>query len=368
MDFGSPQLYTFESWSSNGVPIADISPLCQNRRYTLERNEAELLTFDMDLFQFEDFCANINADPYTVLDEYATDIKVKRNGQYLFGTQVVDIAFNLAAGGAQPTFSVMCEGYLNLFTKRWTDGWIYTQQDRCFVVGDLITQTQAIPNGNMGVTLDPSLYMTGVPWNRTYARDNIKRMIQEPTQFTDARFDIGFDYNKVFHTYQQIGSKRTDISFVYGGAGSNIVGFYLDRNASSLYNQIIGLGSGFGKDQVTTTEDDVPGQLNKYLRQDLKQYNGIADETVLIQNAKADLALEKDTLEMPQITLTTNDLRGIDPFLGIGDRIPVKVLNHSFLAHTNGIYRIEKMMVTLDSNDFENIVCYFDNFAVNPNT
>lgn len=378
MDFGSTQLYTFELWSSSGIRIADISALCQNRKYTLERNEAEILTFDVDLYAFEAFCAGMSVDPHVLITPYQTDVKVKRNGVYLFGTQVVAITFDLAAdfsranesgtGGKQTTLdqkvTITCQGYLNLFKDRYISI-TYTAQDACFIAGDLLTQTQAIANGSVGVTLDPSLYLTGVNRDRTYIRQNIKAELQNLTQLVDGRFDFNFDSNKQFHTYAQIGNNRTDIGFAYGGGGSNIIGFYLDRNAASLFNEIIGLGSGTGGSALISTQDDTTSQLAYYLRQDIKQYNSVTIQSELDQNSKADLALEKDLLELPQITITGKELQKVNTFLTPGDRIPISVVSHPWLSNINGIYRIEKMVVTIDENDFESeINLYFDNFAV----
>lgn len=381
MDFGSSQLYSFELWSSNGVPLADISALVQNRTYTLERNEAEQLTFDMDYYAFEAFAASMNADPHTLLNPYTTDVKVKRNGTYLFGAQVISVAFDLAAdfskaneagsGGKQTTLDqrlqITCTGYLNLFKDRYVT-LTYTQQEATFIGGDLLTQTQAQTNGSVGVTLSGTQYATGVLRDRTYARDNVKTALQDLTKLVDGRFDFGFDSNKVFYTWAQAGSKRTDIQFTFGGSSGNIIGLYLDRNATNTFNQVIGLGSGLGPDQLVSTQNDLVSQINYYLRQDIKQYNSVVLQPTLDQDAAADLALESGLLEIPQITITGKELAKTN-FLNIGDRVPINIVGHPFLNNLNGIYRIEKMVVNIDENDFESqIQLYFDNFAVNPAT
>lgn len=380
MDLGSSQLYTLELWTSAGIRTGDISALAHNRSYTLERNEAELLTFDLDLYAFETYCTGIGIDPHTLLTPYASDVKVLRNGTYLFGTQVTAVVFNIgtdytmntgSSGGSgpqtfDPTVTITCYGYLNLFKDRYLT-LDYSQQDRTFIAGDLLTQTQAIANGSVGVTLNPANYITGVLSDRTYAQQNIKTELQNLAALTDARFDFGFDYNKVFTTYAQIGSKRTDIQFTYGGPQSNIIGLYLERSAASLYNEIIGLGSGLGPDQLISIQDDVASQRSYYLRQDIKQYNSVVLQATLDQNAQADLALEKDLLEIPQVTISGKELENLDSFLSVGDRIPINIVGHTFLANLNGIYRIEKMVVNIDDNDFENdIELYFDNYAVDP--
>lgn len=347
----------------------------QNRTYTLERNQSEILTFDLDIFAWEAYCATMNADPNTLLTPYQNDIKVLRKGQYLFGVQIVDVVFDLASdfsqlstgydGGQAPLSSLLhvtATGYLDLFKDRYITA-TYVSQDGAFVAGDLITQTQAQVRGSVGVTLNTSLYMTGALQSPTYSQSNIKTEIQNLSNLPGGRFDFAFSPFKEFQTYAQIGAVRTDVQFTYGGPTGNVIGLQLERTALSMYNRIIGLGSGLGPDQLSSIQDDVVSQTANYIREDIKQYNNDVDQGVLDSHAQADLALESSLLAIPQITITGNEVPA--QFLGIGDRIPVSVAVHPSLSFVNGIYRTEKMVVTLDDNDFESsIVLYFDNFAV----
>lgn len=379
MDLGESRLYEIELWSQSGTRIADISTLCFNRKYTLQRNEAEQLTFDINLFAFENYCLkNLGgADPKVLIQPYVTDVKIKRAGQYLFGAQVIDVNFDLAAdfsrageggGGAQATSSdyrvtVTCTGYFNLFKDRYVT-YTYSQKERTFIAGDLITQTQAQPNGSVGVTLNSTQYATGLLSDRTYQRDNVKLKIQEMAALSDAPFDCSFSYNKVFSTVQKLGARRQDVSFIYGGPLSNVMGFTMDRSALNLYNKVYGIGSGFGTDQLTSTQADTTSQLNYYVREKIEQYNSVVLQPTLDSNTTTAVALAKDLLELPKITINGDQLPGT--FLSIGDRIPLKVNNHTWLSNINGLYRIEQMDVTIDENDFESeIVLTLDTYGVN---
>lgn len=357
--------------------MADITKYAHAVSYALERNEAEQLTFDLDLAAFEAFAAGAATNPKTLITPYQTDVLVKRAGQYLFGVQVVSVVFNLTndpatmtegqmsagASSFNPTVTVTATGYLNLFKDRYITA-TYTATESTMIASALITAAQALTNGNVGVTLASGPYTTGVLRDRTYTRDNVKTMIQNLTQLVDGRFDFGFSYDKKFQCYQQIGSLRTDLQFTYGGSDSNIAGLYYEWSATNLYNEIIGLGSGFGADQLVSIQDDTTSQALNYLRQDIKQYNSVVLQATLDQNASADLALETNALTIPQVTITGKELVN-KTFLNVGDRIPVKVKSHPFLDSVNGLYRIERMVVNLDDNDFESsIQLYFDNYAV----
>lgn len=371
MDFDSSQVYEIELWSSSGTRMADISALAKDRQLTLQRNEAETFVFSMDISAFEDFCTAQNIDdPRTLLNPLQTDVKLKRAGQYWYGFNVVHIGFNLPAlvgsmvtSAAPETMTITCKGYLNLFTDRYVTK-TYTATEATTIAADLLTTTQAQTYGNMGVTINVGNYATGVLRDRTYERQNVKAAIQNLTKLVNGNFDFAFTYDKKFTTYSQIGSVRTDFALRFGGEGGNIAGFYMERDGLHLYNRVIGLGSGFGADQLTSVQDDNASILNYYLREDIKQYNSVIIQETLDQNAAADLDQEKDLLEIPQITITGKELENI-PFLNVGDRVPISVSNHPMLASVNGLYRIERMVIDIDENDFErSITLYFDNFGV----
>jgi hypothetical protein len=378
MDFGANRPYEIELWSQTGLRIADISTLCQNRKYTLKRNEAEALTFDLDLFKFEEYCRDNlgGTDPHTLIAPYVTDVKVKRNGIYLFGAQVVDISFNLTPDATPPgsasaavsfPVTITCSGYLNLFKDRYITK-TYTATEATSIATDMLTTTQAQTNGSVGVTNAASQYATGVTRDRIYQRDNVKLKLQELTTLVDGRFDFGFSWDKVFQTYSQIGARRTDISLIYGGPLGNVAGLQLDRSGINLFNKVYGLGSGFGDDQLSSTQADAASQLNYYVREKIEQFNSVVDQGTLTQNTAASLALAKDILELPVVTITGNEIPRSGNFIIPGDRIPLEVQEHTWLDNINGLFRVEQMDVTLDENDFEkSIVLTFDDYGVNQN-
>lgn len=358
MDFNGEQKYTFELWSIAGVKVADISALAKNRKYTLERNAAETLEFTLDLDAFEAFCASINTPPRNVLAPYQTDVKVRRNGTYLFGTQVIDCPVELGENTA--TITVKCTGYLNLFKDRYVTK-TYTATDAAAIARDLIMETQLQPNGSVGVTLDAVQYNTGVLRDRTYTRDNVKDKALALTNLIDGNFDIAISWDKKLRTYENIGNLRADLEFTYPG---NIKSVQLERTGTSIFNKIIGVGSGFGEDQITSIVNDVPSQAAYYLRERIEQFNSVVEQTTLDQNTVGKLEVYKEVLEIPKITVTGAEL-DLD-YVGIGDRIPVVIGGHAFVDNVFGLYRVEKMAVTIDDQDFESdIQLYFDNLGVN---
>lgn len=364
MDHSGQRVYEMELWDINGQQVADISHLAKNRSYSLYRNNPESLTFDLNLPAFERYCAQqIGAHPRTVLEADRTEIRVKRGGSYMFGVSVAGHK-GVLAKDAQ-TLTVRGEGYLNLFATRYITK-NYYQYEATSIARDLITTTQSQTNGHMGVTLKPFPYLTGKLRDRNYLRDEIKTEIQRLTALIDGNFDFKFDADKSFQVYEQLGSVRRDLSFIYG-VGGNVTQLEIDTSGTTLFNKIIALGSGFGLDQlVSDTKQDVTSQLAYYLREGLVQFNSVEVQDTLDKNAETYLSQVKDLLAIPVATVTGKEF---DVGLcGVGDRIPLKVTGHPFYDNIDGLYRVEKMDVDLDDNDFEqSIKLYFDNYGVDQN-
>src|SRR5215210_163613 len=119
--------YSIELWSGNGVLLADISRYVRNLKFAMQRNEAEDLSFDIDLNAYESLCASIGTHPLGILGPYQTDVKIKRNGTYLFGTHVGDAEVEL--GENDKTISVKAFGYLNLLLDRYVSPDPFVQED-----------------------------------------------------------------------------------------------------------------------------------------------------------------------------------------------------------------------------------------------
>lgn len=102
-----------------GKYVADISNILTdglNMDWVL--NDVESLNFTLDLIQFEDKCAKMGVTPADVLTPYVHDIRVRRNGKYILGAQVVETNINIQSESS-PTIEVKCTGFLNLFKDQY---------------------------------------------------------------------------------------------------------------------------------------------------------------------------------------------------------------------------------------------------------
>ncbi|NHW45976.1 hypothetical protein HAV21_03565 [Paenarthrobacter sp. MSM-2-10-13] len=356
--------YDVELWTKSGLRICEITHLVRNLYWTEERNEAESLQFSMDLDAFETYMIDkVGADPVSNFREGQTEIKIKENGEYLFGTQLYYAPFNITTDAI--TISVQATGYLNFFKDRYpSPTQVYTGMESVEIFYDLIRKAQLATYGDYGIIIPASgYYVTGKVRDKSFETytSSTKLNMQRLTNLVDGKFDFKILHDKTAMTYAQIGSPRTDfrLEFDRTNGRSTFDSATLNRGANNLYNQIHGLGSGFGKDQLTTTKSDIPSQNEFGLRELPVQFNEVSDEDTLDENAQARLDRVKQLLRMPQITLSGADMPTVR--LEIGDIIPVKLTGRKLLEDMTGYYRIERKETHVDENHFQKAVTlYFE--------
>lgn len=114
--------YDIEIWDAKSQTyVADISNILSsdlNIEWTL--NDVESFSFSVDLVQFEKKCEQMGVKASEVMTPYVHDIRIRRNGEYIVGGQVVEQVFNISAD-SPTTMDVRCTGFLNLFKDQYID-------------------------------------------------------------------------------------------------------------------------------------------------------------------------------------------------------------------------------------------------------
>lgn len=345
--------YELELWV-NGVQVGDIGRLAKNRSFTLKRNDSEELSFDMDLTAFEAYCAAAGSLPSEMMEAYVTDVRVRRNGVYLFGTQVVDMVYGLGENGA--TLTVKCTGFLDLFRDRYVTK-NYVNIDAAQIARDLLATTQAT-HGTFGVANGTSQYDTGKLRERGYVDQNVKDGIVNLTELVDGKFDFRFNYNRTFETFERVGANRPGYKFTYP---YNVSSITVPHTGLNTFNYIIALGSGFGEETLRSEVSDPVSRANYGTRMKVISFNSVSQQSTLDQHAAAALAQQKNLLELPKLATsgTFCDLS----IIGVGDRIPVEIQGHAAIP-LNATYRIEQIDCKLDDNDAEEIDLTVDNYGL----
>lgn len=342
--------YSIELWTPNGVLLADFSGRASNRRVVKTRNEADEITWSMDLDEFERYCDLIHTHPRALLVNGQTEVRIKRGSEYLSGGQLS--YKNVTVNENKKSIELRATGFLNLLKDRFTGGSReFTAEEVTTIAWTLIDESQSLTNGDFGIT-QGSLVAAGLN-NIVYQRRNIKEAIIDLTNDITRSFDIEITYDKVFNTYKQQGNDRPDIIFEYPG---NIKNFSLPDDATNLANQVVIFGSGNGDVSGSfAQEDDLGSQAGLKLRQRLLTANGFNDtQNTLTDRAKSELEAWAYSFEIPQLVIDGN----IAPFItdyGIGDRVRVNLQGLKSTEHINGIYRLEKYELSIDDEDNEEI-------------
>jgi hypothetical protein len=343
--------YSFELRSPAGLLLADLTGRAKNRKITQIRNDADLIEWELDLNEYERFCALNGVDPSTLLVNGQTEIRVKRLGEYLSGGQLN--YKDLIVDATRQVIQIRASGFVQLLADRYTDATReFTATDASTIAWTAIAESQAKTNGDFGIT-QGALATIG-NHDRTYQWRDLKSLVQ------DLAVQTGFDFEitptKVFNTYTAIGSSRPEIIFESPG---NILSYELPEDGTALANEIIAFGSGNGTDAgVTVTVDDEGAQETVQLRQKTLTTNGVDDSQGGVTSAaNAELAAWALPFEIPIITVSGD----VAPFVtdyGIGDRVRVKLGGYGMVSHINGLYRIERREITIDDNDHEEVKLY----------
>ena len=118
--------------------MADLSYLViGDLNITWELNDVEEVSFDMDLVEFEKKCEEMGLDSEELLKPYAHDIRIRRNGEYIVGCQLVDVDIQIT-NNPPSKISVKGTGFLNLLkdqyilSEAWS-GYTYAQIARRLV-------------------------------------------------------------------------------------------------------------------------------------------------------------------------------------------------------------------------------------------
>lgn len=128
----TPVEYNIEvwDWKTNTFQM-DISHIVLGDlavKWTL--NDIEELSFRLNLATFEKQCSILGVDPRDMLVPYVHDIRVRRNGEYIVGCQIVEANVSFS-GTKDPQLQIRATGYLNLFKDRYIDipwsGYSYSQ-------------------------------------------------------------------------------------------------------------------------------------------------------------------------------------------------------------------------------------------------
>ena len=115
-----PAEYDIEVWDwKTETFLADISYLVAgNLTINWVLNDVEEVEFSVDLEQFEKKCEEMGVDSQTLLAPYVHDLRIRRNGEYILGCQIVETNIRLS-NNPPATIQIKATGFLNLFKDQY---------------------------------------------------------------------------------------------------------------------------------------------------------------------------------------------------------------------------------------------------------
>ena len=349
--------YNVEIWDKDNKPHAEIRHLCSKLSWSKTLNGSETLSFTIDLNRLEQYLANIGVkSPFELFEVGRCDIRVKRNGKYLLGTNVY--RFNYSVDDPSITMEVDCVGYLNFYKTQYVTA-SFTQVAQHQILWRVINQCNQKPGGDYGIRWGSHTGKT-VKRDRHYVRKEVASLIQQMSGVING-CDFDFTPDKKFNTYEAKGIYRPSIVLYYG-TGGNIQSFSFARSIEKVANKIYGLGSGNGDDVVSSEAEDAASYNYLYRREKVITWNSVVEDATIREHTKSALHSIKDIIEIPTVTLRNDylDLSTVD----VGDTVVVKLGSNISLEHIDGDYRIQTIECSVDDNDSEVVKLSFDDLDI----
>src|SRR4051794_1124822 len=110
--------YSLEVFDPSGNRLADLTGRARSRRFTKSRNEADEISWTLDLDEFEAWCRASNQDPASILATGRNEVRVKRGTKYLTGGQLT--YWNARRTGRGKEIDIRATGFFNLLSYRFT--------------------------------------------------------------------------------------------------------------------------------------------------------------------------------------------------------------------------------------------------------
>ena len=258
-----------------------------------------------------------------------------------------------------PVVNIKAHGWLSLLSYR-TVTTEYDGDDANFIARDLITTTQALTNGNFGITLGHSATGTNTYAQKIFTDAIISDAIIQMSEEASG-FDFNFTWDKVFNIYWPvIGVQQDFILFTYPG---NILSMNISSDSTKITNSLLGRGQGNANSQFQDTESDSTSQTTYKLRQAIKDYPDVLSQDQLVNLTQAEILYYKNPLILHSITYDGSNVAC--PAIGtysVGDQIRIFVKQLQVYSDLQSFFTIDQITIDLlDENDFEKVTLALNN-------
>lgn len=361
-----PRKYDLEIWYRGQTKLGEIGRLVNSLKWTEKRNGVGGIDFNIDNGQLINYCQHINEDPMEFIQQFNTDVKLKRNGQYRIGGFLADFPEpNFNQNNMTQNFSA--DSYENLLSDQRVQTSQYSQVETTDIAWDIIADNNARQYSTLGITKSTShWFTTGVKRDRTYDNDQMSLdALIKLTSLGDGSHDFDFRLTPLreFQTFDfNNPTIHSDVIVEYPAprrgiaATSTTVGFL-----TTLANDILAKGSGQGTATLLAESSDINSKLQYGNHDKVISYSDVSVANTLQQYADAELKIMKQPIFLPKVHVNGSqfDLNNIYA----GDVIRVKNSKSPWFG-VDGYYRIEQMVVTVNQNSDEDIELTLSNIGL----
>lgn len=292
-----------------------------------------------------------------------TAVYVDRSGTIVWGGIVWGRTYN----ATEQTLEFQAREFESYFDKRRIlSTYSASSVDQLTVAKALVDQIQAVPSGNIGITVPART--SGVTVSRTYNAYEQKPLSEALYELS--RANNGFDWNiDVSYDSSSNITKTLDLAYPRRGTAysttsttvpvlefpGNIVHYTYPEEGGSIANTMLGVGAGSGESRILSTQTSAAQIAAGWpvLQQSvaLTDYN---NQTLLDQMTLANLnAAINPIVVMEVITEAYND-----PILGSfrqGDDVRVRITDPRFPDTLDTVRRIQRFQVQPGENGPERI-------------
>lgn len=323
--------YSFVAQNREGRELSDLSPMLRDREITMPLNRPATVKGTLNL---ESPRASIEW-----LESGVHELKVYRDGVALETVfRLVDVTVNAGIGGG--TLSLTWESistYLkDLVVPTSTTPITDAQSDIAWYLIDtaLAREGAGVYDINRGAipSVDPSKTVT---YER---RVDVLTAIERLAQRQDG-FDFAVDADRNFNVYYPWRGQATDVVLNYPGSVISI-SFNIATGPGRIATDLTGVGVE-GR-QVTVENDDARTKYGR--RESFPVYSEVSDNTTLLQYATEDLAVAKQPIIVPTISVSPSRVPYGQIELGDIVKLQAKLGATNYMALDNW-YRITTIKI-----------------------
>jgi hypothetical protein len=306
----------------------------------LNNDRSATVTFERQILK--QIADTYGVTPLSILtDEYKELYIYDVAGNLVYSGYISDIVMSRGKG-EQGSMQIASKGFFSLLARRYTaDLAEYISEDASNIAWGLIAYTQALTNGDFGITrgADP----TTVDRDRTFRYKNIKDAIEgmSNTQVKNG-YDFEIDNNKAFNVYfPNKGTQRPEIVLQ---DNVNIDTYSIRKPfLDSVTNEVIVFGDGIGEGGLVVVRDAEPvyQEVFNLLQSTLSEKDVI--ELTTLQD-KGDKFLDNEKFPKLGINITADydTIQYVN--FGVGDWLKMIIPNEEIDAS----YRVIKRTVQND--------------------